>query len=351
MRVRTALSLGVAAALGLLGGVAAAGGPKLWQTNSSGEDIHVFDVASRRLEHRLVVGPEPHGIAAPDDARVVYVSVEANDRPQGELVWIDPRRHAVRHRMTICREPHEIATTPDGRWVYVPCRDGSYRVVDAEARRVVARIHTGGRPHNVRISPDGRFAYLSPMGAPAAVTVVEVAAGHRVVGKIPFADSVRPSALSEDGRRLFQHVAGLNGFQVADVRRRRVVATAEHTTSLGWFLLHPRAGWIGSRGLQRCHGLEVRPGAGEVWSACGAGLTVHDIAAPSHPEVAHVALDAKAYWLTFSPDGRWAFAALSGVGRVAVVDAGGHRVVDHLEAGRRPKRNLVIDAGPDRRPD
>jgi len=347
MRRSRAIRAAAAAALGLLAAGGAAAAPELWQTNAHGDDIHVFDVASRRLVHRLVVGPEPHGIAAPADARVVYVSVEANDRPRGELLWIDPRRYAVRHRLVICREPHEIATTPDGRWVYVPCRDGSYRVVDARARRVVARIETGGRPHNVRISPDGRFAYLSPMGAPAAATVADVAAGHRVVGEIPFAGSVRPSALSEDGRLLFQHVDGLNGFQVADVRRRRVVATVEHATSLGWFLLHPRAGWVGPRGLQRCHGLEVRPGAGELWSACGAGLTVHDITAPPYPERSHVALESKAYWLTFSPDGRWAFVALSGAGRVAVVDARARQVVEHLEAGRGPKRNLVIDPGSD----
>ena len=44
---------------------------QLWQTNAEGDDIHVFDVESRQLAQRLVVGPQPHGIAAPDDGRVV----------------------------------------------------------------------------------------------------------------------------------------------------------------------------------------------------------------------------------------------------------------------------------------
>jgi DNA-binding beta-propeller fold protein YncE len=321
--------------------------PLLWQTSSEGDDIHVFDLESRDLVRRLVVGPEPHGIAAPTDAGVVYVALEANDHPRGELLWIDPRAYRIEHRMEICREPHAIATTPDGRWIYVPCRDGHYWVVDAERREVVTRIRTGGRPHNVRISHDGRLALLSPMGEAARVAIVDVAAGHEVVGEIAFAASVRPSALSRDGR-LFQHVDGLNGFQVGDVRSHELVATVEHGTPLGWLLAHPQLGWLGPSGLQRCHGLAIRPGREEIWSACGASVTIHDIADPSYPELARVPFASKAYWLTFSPDGRWAVVALSGADQVAVVDAESREVVSRLPTGSAPKRNLVIDLAPGR---
>jgi hypothetical protein len=320
-------------------------GPLLWQTNSEGDDIHVFDLESRKLVRRLVVGPEPHGIAAPADARVVYVALERNGRARGELLWIDPREYRVQHRMALCREPHAIAATPDGRWIYVPCRDEHYWVVDAEEREVVERIRTGGRPHNVQISRDGRLALLSPMGEGARATVVDVEAGHEVVGQIRFAGSLRPSALSSDGR-LFQHVDGLNGFQVAGVDRRQVIAKVEHRAPLGWFLVHPKLGWLGAAGLQRCHGLAIRPDRSEIWSACGASVTIHDVVSSSHPELARVALDSKAYWLTFSPDGRWALVALSQANRVAMVDTQSRRVVAHLPAGAAPKRNLVIELDP-----
>jgi DNA-binding beta-propeller fold protein YncE len=323
----------------------AAAGPLLWQTSSEGDDIYVFDLESRQLVRRLVVGPEPHGIAAPADARVVYVTLEANDRLQGELLWIDPRAYRIEHRMDICREPHAIATTPDGRWIYVPCRDEHYWVIDAERHEVSTRIRTGGRPHNVRISHDGRLALLSPMGDAGRVTVVDVENGHEVVGEIAFAASVRPSALSDDGL-LFQHVDGLNGFQVADVARGEVVATVEHGTPLGWLLVHPRLGWLGRSGLQRCHGLAVRPGQREVWSVCGASVTIHDITDSMYPELARVPLASKAYWLTFSPDGRWALVALSGVDQVAVMNAESRAVVALLSTGAGPKRNLVIELDP-----
>jgi YVTN family beta-propeller protein len=317
----------------------------LWQTSSEGDDIHIFDLESRKLVRRLVVGPEPHGIAAPADARVIYVALEANGRAHGELVWIDPRRYVIEHRIELCGEPHALATTPDGRWIYVPCRDEHYWVVDAQKREVVARIHAGGRPHNTQISRDGRTALLSPMGMPSRVTVVDVEAGHEVVGEITFAASVRPSALSDDGR-LFHHVDGLNGFQVADVSRRKVAATVAHRTPLGWLLVHPKLGWLGPSGLTRCHGLAIRPGQREIWSACGASVTIHDVTGSTYRELARVVLESKAYWLTFSPDGRSALVALSEANQVAVIDAESRRVVAHLPAGAGPKRNLVIELDP-----
>jgi YVTN family beta-propeller protein len=329
----------------VLGNCCAAPAPAatlLWQTNSEGDDIHVFDLESRTLVRRLVVGPEPHGIAAPADARVVYVSLESNGRALGELLWIDPRAYTVQHRMALCREPHALATTPDGRWIYVPCRDEHYWVIDAEKKEVVTRIHTGGRPHNTQISRDGRTAFLSPMGTPSRVTIVDIEAGHEVVGEIAFAASVRPPALSDDGR-LFHHVDGLNGFQVADISRRDVVATVEHRTSLGWFLVHPKLGWLGTSGLRRCHGLAIRPDQREIWSACGASVTIHEVAGSAYRELARVALESKAYWLTFSPDGRWALVALSEADRVAVIDTKSRQVVAHLPVGVGPKRNLVIE--------
>lgn len=307
----------------------AVAGQFLWQMNSSGTDIHIFRLADFSLVQRLDVGPDPHGIAAPDDARVVYVALEANGRDNGELLWIDPRRMEVTYRFTVGPEPHAIATTPDGKWVYVPCRDGNYWVVDAEAKTIVKKIHTGGRPHNTQISRDGRFAYLPPMGEPHGVTVVDIRADHTVVGFIQFTDSARPSALSADGRWLFQQVDDLNGFQIADTSVRKVAATVTHKTPLGWF--------------QRCHGLSLRPDQRELWSICSDNLTIHRVEPPAFPEHTTLTLPGKGYWLTFSPDSRYGFVALPGKDQVAVVDAATKKVVHLLDVGNTPKRNLVLE--------
>ncbi len=314
----------------------------LWQTNSAGNDIHIYELETFLLVKRLVVGPEPHGIAAPDDARVVYISLEDNASEQGQLLWVDPQSFTIRHRLAVGPQPHAIATTPDGRWIYVPCRDGHYWVVDAQAKSVITRIRTGGRPHNTLASRDGRYMYLSPMGAPKRVTIVDIAAGHRVVGHIPFGGSVRPPAITADQTLFFQHVDGLNGFQVADIAKRSVIATIAHSTKLGRFMPIKRLGWLTPQGFKRCHGLGIRPDQREIWSVCAEHLIIHALRPPDFPERHTLQLAGKGYWLTFTPDSRYAFVALSGRKQVAVVDTETKAVVRHLNAGQAPKRNLVI---------
>jgi YVTN family beta-propeller protein len=46
--------------------------------------------------------------------------------------------------------------------------------------------------------------------------------------------------------------------------------------------------------------------------------------------------------LTFSPDGKYAFVAVAGQNRVAVVDAQRREVISYIDVGTNPKRNLVI---------
>jgi hypothetical protein len=314
----------------------------LWQTNSEGTQVHVFRLSDFELVHKLEVGPQPHGIAAPDDGRVVYVSLEANGQAAGELLWIDPRTFTIVHRLAVGPEPHAIATTPDGKWVYVPCRDGHYWVVDAEERRVVKKIHTGGRPHNTQASRDGRFMYLSPMGVPHGVTVVDIAAGHVVVGNIPFGESVRPSALSADGRWLLHQIDGLNGFVAADTGQGRVVATVRHSTTLGSLIPVKALGYLTLGGFKRCHGLGIRPDQREVWSTCAEYLAIHRLEAPDFAEAAIIELPGKGYWLTFSPDSKYGFVGLSDRSQVAVVNVESRRVERYLNVGEAPKRNLAI---------
>ena len=265
----------------------------LWQTNSLGNDIHIFNIDNFQLHKRLVVGPEPHGIAAPDDGHVIYVSLEAKSQDRGELLWIDPQSLEIKHRLKVGPKPQAIATTPDGQWIYVPCRDGHYWVIDAIARQVVTKINTGGWPHNTQASRDGRYMFLSSMGKWQGVTVVDVKAQHKVVGVIPFSDSVRPPALSSDGQFLFQHVDGLNGFEVADVQQRKVIASVKHSTQLGWFMPLNLIGYITLDGLKRCHGLAIRPDQKEIWSTCAENLAIHSMGERTYPEIHLVNLEGK----------------------------------------------------------
>lgn len=325
----------------------------LWQTNSAGDDVHIIDIETKKLVKRLVVGPEPHGIAAPKKTNVVYISVEHKWKSQGELLWINPQTYQITHRIKVGKEPQAIATTPDGQWIYVPCRDGYYWVVDGLKKQVVKKIYTGGRPHNTQASNDGRFMYLSPMGSKHQVSIVSIEDNHQVVGTIEFSDSLRPPALMANQQYYFQHVDGLNGFEVANIPKRAVTAQIHHNNTLGYFTGIKRLGWINADGLHRCHGLAIRRNQSEIWSTCGHHLNIHSLTGHTleknqqenftYPATHHINLKDDGYWLTFSPNDRFAFIALRDANEVVMIDTTSKETITHLIVGEKPKRNLVID--------
>jgi hypothetical protein len=184
--------------------------------------------------------------------------------------------------------------------------------------------------------------YLSPMGKPKGVTVVDVQAGHKIIGFIPFEDSVRPSALSFDGNWLLQHIDGLNGFQVGNTEAREVIATPKHSSKLGWFLPLKKLGYLTFGGFKRCHGLGITADQSEVWSVCANNLAIHHLDENVFDEKEMIAMPGKGYWLTFSPDNRYGFIALSDSDEVAVYSVANKSLLHRLSGGKSPKRNLVV---------
>lgn len=307
---------------------------QLWVTNAYGNDVHVFDVATFKLVRRIEVGPNPHGISATADGRTVHVALENFRTGQGELIWIDAPTGRITHRLKIGPRPNENECTPDGKWIYVPCADGNYWVIDGEKKAVVKKIKTLGRPHNTTISPDGKRMYLSPMGSPERVTIVDIENGHKVVGEIPFANSVRPPAIDRDEKRFFQNIDGLIGFQVADIKNRKVTHTVKHVVP---------------KDLQgkktRCHGLGVRPDQREIWS-CNVEhqlVHVHELTSGAYKQIATIEMPGRIYWLCFTPDSKYGFVSVRSKSQVAVVDCKTKKIIRFLKVGREPKRTQVVN--------
>lgn len=305
---------------------------KLYITNSAGDDVTVVDTATNKQIGRIVVGKSPHGIAVPDAQDFILVSIESAKK--GELVWIDPQTDQVTKRMDIGPAPNQLAVTPDGKFAYVPVNDGYWEVIDVAKAAIVERIFTGGRPHNTLCSADGKHMYLAPMGAPKKVTIVETAK-HKIVGEVPFTSVVRPVALTKDEKRLFAEVDGLVGIEMADVPAKKMI----HRVPAD---LTPEQKKTGSRS----HGLCLRPDEKEIW-ACDVEnfqVQVYDIADPNAKpkQVATIPMGGRVYWLTFSPDGKYAYVAVRSKGEVAVVDTKTREIVARVPAGLEPKRLLVV---------
>ena len=248
----------------------------LWQTSSQGDDIYIYRMDTFDLVRKLKVGLNPHGIAVPDDNSVVFVSLERKHQPSGELIWINPETLKIERRVEVCKGPQNLAVTPNGRWIYLPCAEGYFAVIDTRTGRVVKKITTGGRPHNVMPSRDGKSMYLAPLGKVNGVTKIDVLAGHKVKGFIPFGGQVRPLAVSNDGMHLFQQVDGSNGFKVADTTKLVVTDSVRHKKRWGMLrkfkkltnLIARKFGVDPPYALPNCHGLAIRPDQKEIWATC-----------------------------------------------------------------------------------
>jgi len=307
---------------------------QLWVTNAYGDDIHVFEVGTFKLLRQIKVGPNPHGISATADGKTVHVALENFGGENGELIWIDTASGAITDRVSVGPKPNENECTPDGKWIYVPCNDGNYWVVDGEKKTIAKKIETGGRPHNTTISPDGRRMYLSPMGPPKRVTIVDVAADHKVIGEIPFTAAVRPPAISADEKRFFQNIDGLTGFEVADIAARKVVKSVKHKIPADLAAVKTR-----------CHGLAVRPDQAEIWS-CNVEhqlVHVHELASGDYQEIATLKMPGRIYWLCFTPDSKYGFVSVRSKQQIAVVNCQTREIERFLDVGREPKRTQVID--------
>jgi YVTN family beta-propeller protein len=310
------------------------GKQKLYITNSAGDDVTVVDVATNQPIGKIVVGPNPHGIAVPASQDLVLVTIEGGKK--GELVWIDPFTDKVVKRMDCGPKPNQLAVTPDGKLAYVPCEDGYWEVIDLKEAKILERIFTGGRPHNTLCSKDGKYMYLAPMGSPKKVSIVEVAT-RKIVGEIPFSSVVRPIALSDDEKRFYAEVDGLVGIEVADVPSRKMIHRIESD-------LTPEQ----KKTASRSHGLGIRPDQKEVW-ACDVEhgeVQVFDVTGDRPKQINKIDMGGKIYWLTFRPDGKYCYVAVRSKDQAAVVDTATKQIVARIPAGREPKRLLVVTLPP-----
>lgn len=303
---------------------------KLYVINTAGNDVTVVDVATNKVLGRIEVGPRPHGIAASAAGDLLLVTVEGG---KGELVWIDPATDKVVRRLSLGSAPNQLAVTPDGKFAYVPVGGGNYQVVDVAQAKIIDKIFTGGQPHNTVCSADGQRMYLAPLGGPKKVTIVDVGS-RKVIGAIPFSNSVRPVAITKDEKKFFAQVDGLVGIEMADVAARKMIHRVPAEVP-------PELAKIGSRS----HGLGIRPGDKEVWDCDVERKVVHvyDITGAKPKQTATIPIDGTVYWLTFGPDGKYCYVSVRSRNEVAVVDTTTRQVVARIPTGKEPKRLLVVD--------
>jgi YVTN family beta-propeller protein len=94
----------------------------------------------------------------------------------------------------------------------------------------------------------------------------------------------------------------------------------------------------------RSHGLGIRPDEKEIWE-CDVNhseVHVYDITAERPKQIATVPMTGNVYWLTFDPDGRFAYVSVRTKNEIAVVDTQSKKVLTQIPVGKEPKRLIVV---------
>jgi YVTN family beta-propeller protein len=190
--------------------------PRIIQTNSAGDSVHIIDPATNRIVGEIKGIEVGHGAAASPDGTRIYVSNEA----LSTLDVVDGRTLRVMTRIPLTGHPNNISASRDGRRVYVAIRSapGAVDVIDTETVTLAKTIPIDGEVHNTYVTPDGRYVIAGSIAGKNA-TAIDVATEEIVWTKY-FDLGVRPMAFDRnpDGstRNMYVQLSGYNGFAVVD---------------------------------------------------------------------------------------------------------------------------------------
>jgi len=202
---------------------------------------------------------------------------------QNQLIAFDLASHRVIHRFHLAADPENVDGRPGVRMaVVVSTRGHAVTLIDTESLRIVRVLRRFTAPHIAAITPGGRYAYVTDDGS----------------GEL----------------------------NVIDLRRRRLV----------------RRVFVGLG----AHHLSVSPDRTRTWVALGERahrIVMLNSTRLARPRVlASFAPDGEAHDLAFTPSSARVWVTRDDSPRVAVFDAGTHRLMRTFSGGRPPQHVAFV---------
>src|ERR1700710_1567468 len=233
--------------------------------------------------------------------------------------------------------------TPDGLTLEVGSDlKNFHRVIDARTGEVKGIIPTPQSMfnHNMNMSPDGKTVFDAPNGN--TMTIADMAT-MKPTGTITFSDHVRVFVINHDATRVYANLNNLDGFEIADVKTRKVIKRIEAPAEM-W-----KAKWADvtqhffGHGAPM-HGIAMTPDESEIWipDAINNQVLVYDNTGewPVLDMTKSIKTEAPNGWITMGLDGKLAYMASGDV-----VDVKTHKIVGMLrdEYGRHMDSEKVLD--------
>jgi YVTN family beta-propeller protein len=314
----------------LLGGptIELKSGPRLYVTNSAGDDIHVIDLRTFTFIDRIQTGDRPHGAAASGDGRRFFTTVEGDHT----LLVYDTISDKILRSIKLTGLPNQCAATPDGAWVGVPIRDkGRVDLVNVTKGKVVKSLPVKV-PHNCYNARRNDHLWVTSMGEDA-VKLIDLKS-LTYLAEIPVGGVPRPLAVTHDEKTLYCALSDLHGFVIADVPRRQVIQRIElPALPVDARLPVPHT---------PTHGLELTPDEKELWVTSCATDTMYIFDTKRKKLVGNVGVGKGPNWVTFSPDGRYCCVSNVLGDDVSILEVAARREVARVKVGKQPKRLVAI---------
>jgi YVTN family beta-propeller protein len=303
--------------------------PKLYVTNSAGDDIHVIDLRTFRVAGTIHTAPGPHGAAVSADGRRFFTTIESDHT----LLVFDTATDKVLRSIKLSGLPNQCAATPDGRFVGVPIRGGdSVDIVDVVEGKIVKNLPVKV-PHNCYDAHRNDHLFVTSMGN-HKVNWIDLKTLN-YIAEIPVGGVPRPLAVTRDEKTLYCALSDLHGFVVADIPRRQVVQTVQlPPLPPGTQFPVPRT---------PTHGLELTPNEKELWvTSCGTD-TVYIFDTAGKKIMGKVGVGKGPNWVAFSPDGKYCCVSNVLSDDVSILDVAGRKEVARVKVGKQPKRLVVAN--------
>jgi YVTN family beta-propeller protein len=262
----------------LLSPVVAGALPRVYVPNLRSDSISVIDPATLKVVDTFRVGRSPQHVVPAYDLRTLWVTNNAEDRPDGSLTPIDPTTgkpgQAVavddpynmyfspdgKHAIVVAeedarldfRDPHTMALqfrlpvpgckginhadfSIDGRYAIFTCEfGGKLAKIDMVEHKVLGylRLKRHGMPQDIRVSPDGKVFYVADMMADGVYLIDGdsftkigfIATGPGTHGLYPSRDGTRLYVANRGTHKIHGGPHGKGSVSVIDFATRQVVA-------------------------------------------------------------------------------------------------------------------------------
>ena len=277
--------------------------PRIYVPNRQGNDVTVIDPATMKVVDRFPVGINPQHVVPSWDLKTLWVTNNAEGRPDGSLTPIDPTTGKPGKTIMV-EDPYNMYFSPDGKSAIVVAE--ALKRLDFRDPQTMALQYSIEVPqckgiNHADFSIDGRLAIFTCefQGSLARVDL----ATRKVLGYLKLSRGGMPQDIrsSPDGTRFF--VADMKAGGVFVVDGATFTETAFIKTGIGTHGLYPsRDGtklYVANRGTSHVYGPPKGKGSVSVIDfATRQIVATWPIPGGGSPDMGNVSVDGKVLWLS-----------------------------------------------------